>query len=81
MDEVALGNEHCLSALGQVNEVLTRLAPLGLDLKLWRAQNVFFALRRERLEAAPGPGGPGGPGPDDDWRAGFSRLSDLLRVR
>ncbi len=81
MDEVALGNEHCLSALGQVNEVLARLAPLGLDLKLWRAQNVFFALRRERLEAAPGPGGPGGPGPDDDWRAGISRLSDLLRVR
>ena len=60
--------------MGSVNDILRALAPLDLDLDLWRAQRSYLAIGRQVVEGRL-------PTPEPRWLELFRKLGDHLRVQ
>jgi alpha-amylase/alpha-mannosidase (GH57 family) len=72
-------NPRDLAALRSILGVFKTLKPLGLDLDLWRSQNIYFELSRKIYPDAKAKV-PRGAATAQDWLSSFEALGEFLRV-
>ena len=70
---------HDLKFLRSIVEIFRTLEPLGLELDLWKSQNIYFSLSRTLYEGAREKAARG-EAAAKDWLSSFEALGDFLRV-
>jgi hypothetical protein len=70
---------HDLKSLKSIVDMFRTLKPLGLELDLWKSQNIYFSLSRTLYEGAREKAARG-EAAAKDWLSSFEALGDFLRV-
>jgi len=78
--EVLKQKPDSMSTIEHVVKLLKMIEPLELDIDLWRAQNIYFALGKKMFVSMTEKAGRGDK-TAKAWVAAFSQLGDYLKVK